>query len=337
VDAVVPSSRFRAAVTERAQQAAERPGPRGRALPGVSVERLSGRYTEAGVEHRHVSLKIEGRVAHVTVRGPAGSPPESPQAARAQGNDLWLWRAARELDDVLLDLRFNRLEAGLIVFKTEGDLGRVLAHDAFLARHAETDWFLFEVRAAWKRVLKRLDLTARSAFALIEPGSCWGGTLFEIALAADRSYMLDDPGRPTAIALTALNDGPYPMANGLTRLATRFLGDAKTLAAARGNAGPYAPADALAAGLVTLAPDEIDYEDEVRIAVEERASLSPDALTGLEANLRFAGPETLETKIFGRLSAWQNWIFTRPNATGEQGALTLYGRPERPVFDWRRT
>jgi benzoyl-CoA-dihydrodiol lyase len=337
VDVVVPSSRFTATVAERAQQAAALPAPATRAFAPVPIRPLGGRYRDDGVEHRHVSLKIEGRVARLTVRGPDAPPPSDPQAARAQGNDLWLWRVARELDDVLLDLRFNRLEAGLVLLSTQGDLARVLAHDAFLAAQADKDGFLFEVRAAWKRVLKRLDLTARSLFALIEPGSCWGGTLFELALAADRSYMLDDPARPVAVALSPLNHGAYPMSNGLTRLATRFLGDAKALEAARANAGPYGPAQALAAGLVTLAPDEIDYEDEVRIAVEERASLSPDALTGLEANLRFAGPETLETKIFGRLSAWQNWIFTRPNATGEHGALTLYGRPERPVFDWRRT
>ncbi len=337
VDAVVPSSRFAATVADRARAAAARPATHGRALPGVPIAPLGGRYTANGLEHRHVSLKIEGRVAHLTLRGPKDAPPADAAAARAQGNDLWLWRAARELDDALLDLRLNRLEAGLVILKTEGDLSLVLAHDRFLAAQAEQDWFLFEVCQQWKRTLKRLDLTARSLFGLIEPGSCWGGTLFEIALACDRTYMLDDPSRPTAVALSSLNRGAYPMSNGLTRLATRFLGAPEALAAAYADDGPFDAGTALEAGLVTLAPDEIDYADEVRIAVEERASLSPDALTGLEANLRFAGPETLETKIFGRLSAWQNWIFTRPNATGEMGALTLYGRPERPVFDWRRT
>jgi benzoyl-CoA-dihydrodiol lyase len=337
VDQVVPSSRFTAAVAERAKKAAERPAPKHRQGAPVAIEPLGGTYRDAGVEHRHVSLTVDGRIARITVRGPTGAPPADAAEARARSNDLWLWRAARELDDVLLDLRFNRLEAGLVLIKTEGDLERVLEHDRFLAAHADQDGFLFEVRAAWKRALKRLDLTARSAFALIEPGSCWAGTLFEIALAADRIYMLDDPDKPVALALTSMNRGPYPMANGLTRLATRFLGEPAVLESAQREDGPYDPQAALEAGLVTLAPDEIDYEDELRIAVEERASLSPDALTGLEANLRFAGPETLETKIFGRLSAWQNWIFTRPNATGEMGALTLYGRPERPVFDWRRT
>jgi benzoyl-CoA-dihydrodiol lyase len=337
VDAVFPASRFAAQVVERAKKGAERPAPRGRAGPGVAIQPLGGRYTPGGVEHRHVSLTVDGRVATLTLRGPPGPPPADATAARREANDLWLWRAARELDDALLELRFNRLEVGLVVIKTQGDLQRVLAHDRFLAEHAANDWFVFEVQQQWKRTLKRLDLTARSLFALIEPGSCWGGTLFEVALACDRAYMLDDPARPQHVALSALNRGAYPMSNGLTRLATRFLGDAKALEHAMSEDGPFDAQAALEAGLVTLAPDDIDYEDEVRIAIEERASLSPDALTGLEANLRFAGPETLETKIFGRLSAWQNWIFTRPNATGEMGALTLYGRPERPVFDWRRT
>ena len=238
---------------------------------------------------------------------------------------------------MLLDLRFNRLEVGTLLIRTEGDAQRVLGHDAFLAAHMEEDWFVFEVVAAWKRTLKRLDLTARSAFALIEPGSCFVGSLFELTLAADRSYMLDDPDQPVEVQLSALNRGPLPMSNGLTRLQTRFLGSPEQLEAVLAHEGPWSAVEAEDAGVVTLSPDDIDWEDEVRIAIEERASLSPDALTGMEANLRFAGPETMETKIFGRLSAWQNWIFQRPNAVGEQGALTLYGRPERPAFNWSRT
>jgi benzoyl-CoA-dihydrodiol lyase len=271
------------------------------------------------------------------VRGPDRAPPKDAAAARAAADDLWSLRMARELDDVLLDLRFNHIEVGTLLLRTEGEAASVLAHDAFVLKHAEKDWFLFEVLMALKRVLKRLDLSARSAFALIEPGSCFAGSLYELALAADRAYMLDDPERPNEVRLGGMNRGPLPMSNGLTRLGTRFLGDDDALGAAMGEDGPYDAAAAESAGLVTLAPDDLDYEDEVRIAIEERASLSPDALTGMEANLRFAGPETLETKIFGRLSAWQNWIFIRPNATGASGALTLYGRPERPVFDWRRT
>jgi benzoyl-CoA-dihydrodiol lyase len=224
---------------------------------------------------------------------------------------------------------------GVVVVRTEGDLARVLAADAALARAAEGDWFAAEVLQHMKRVLKRLDQTARSFLAVIDEGSCFAGSLFELALAADRSYMLAGDDGPR-IALSALNKGPLPMANGLSRLATRFL--ATPEAADRVDIGQALDAEeALDAGLVTFAPDDIDWEDEVRLAIEERASISPDALTGMEMNLRFAGPETMETKIFGRLSAWQNWIFQRPNAVGEKGALTLYGKPERAKFSWTRT
>ncbi len=339
VDRVFPASRFAAAVRERVTERAEGDGPRGRRAgeAGVVLAPLGGRRRDDGLDHRFVSLSVEGRVGTIVVRGPDASPPSSASAARASADDLWLLRVARELDDVLLDLRFNRDEVGTLVLCTEGDADRVLAHDAFVLEHAANDWFVFEALAAWKRTLKRLDVSARSVFARIEPGSCFAGSLYELAIAADRAYMLNDPDRPNAIRLGAMNRGPLPMANGLTRLETRFLGDDAALARAMAEDGPFDGTEAEEAGLVTVAPDDIDYDDEVRIAIEERASLSPDALTGMEASLRFAGPETLETKIFGRLSAWQNWIFIRPNATGPTGALTLYGRPERPVFDWRRT
>src|SRR6185369_11550902 len=199
------------------------------------------------------------------------------------------------------------------------------------------DWFVSEVRHQIKRVLKRMDLTAKSFFAFVEPGSCFVGTLLELALACDRSYMLDDPDRPNKVQLSEMNGGAYPMSNGLTRLATHLLGEPRRLERALSHDGAFDAAEALDFGLVTFAPDDIDWEDEVRLAVEERSSLSPDALTGMEANLRFAGPETTETKIFARLSAWQNWIFQRPNAIGPRGALTAYGKPQRPEFDWRRT
>jgi benzoyl-CoA-dihydrodiol lyase len=337
VDDVVPASRFAEDVAARATRAAMHPGPRDRdGAAGVVLPPLGGRYEPDGVRHRHVVLEQDGRVANLVVGGPDGPPPANPAAARVGAADLWALRVARELDDVLLDLRFNRLEVGLVTLRTEGDLDLVLAHDAFLDRERD-DWFVHEIRAQWKRTLKRLDLSAKSFFALVEPGSCFGGTLFELALAADRIYMLDDPERPVAIALSALNAGAYPMSNGLTRLETRFLGTPGRVADALRHEGPFEAAAAEEAGLVTFAPDDIDWEDEVRLAIEERASLSPDALTGMEANLRFAGPETLETKIFGRLSAWQNWIFQRPNAVGARGALTLYGRPERAEFDWNRT
>jgi benzoyl-CoA-dihydrodiol lyase len=233
-------------------------------------------------------------------------------------------------------LRFNEPEIGLILLKSEGDLRRVCEIDAALARFS-SDWLVNEILLMIKRTLKRLDWTARTIFALIEPGSCFAGSMLELALAADRSYMLDSNGGDVRIAVTPLNQGCFPMSNGLSRLQSRFLGEPQRAAEALSRSEPLSACDAEEAGLVTFAIDEIDYEDDVRVAIEERASLSPDALTGMEANLRFAGPETMETKIFGRLSAWQNWIFTRSNATGKHGALTLYGKPERPAFDWRRT
>ena len=339
VHKVVPSSRFKDWVAERATALAQSEGPRNRSADaeGVVLQPLGGEYTDKGVTHRFVSYEIEGRTATLTIKGPDKAPPASAAEARADAEDYWALRMTRELDDCLLDLRFNRLEVGTLIVRSEGDPALVLAHDEFLLAHQDSDWFVFETVAWMKRAFKRTDLTARSFFALIEPGHCFVGSLFELTLAADRSYMLDDPEQPNAIRLSGMNRGPLPMPNGLTRLQTRFLGDADALAAALAHEGEWDAASAQDAGMVTLAPDDIDWEDEVRIAIEERASLSPDALTGMEANLRFAGPETLETKIFGRLSAWQNWIFIRPNATGEKGALTLYARPERPVFDWRRT
>jgi benzoyl-CoA-dihydrodiol lyase len=252
---------------------------------------------------------------------------------RRRGSELWALRAFRELDDVLLDLRFNRPEIGVIVVETRGDPARVMAADRDLWECRE-DWFASEVLHHMKRVLKRLDLTARSFFAVIGAGSCFAGSLMELALAADRSYMLAADDGPS-VSFSELNAGPLPMSNGLSRLATRFLGAPEKARVPLSE--PLEAGEALEAGLVTFAPDEIDWDDEVRLAVEERASLSPDSLTGMEASLRFAGPETLETKIFGRLSAWQNWIFQRPNAVGERGALTLYGKPERPRFAWART
>jgi benzoyl-CoA-dihydrodiol lyase len=333
VDETVPLSRFVARTQEKAQALAatsvEKPGP------GVPLPPLDGKHDEDGVEHQYVSLKVDGstRVARLTVRGPDDDPPEEAAGLRARGAELWALRAFRELDDVLLDLRFNRPDVGTVVIETRGEAARVLASDRVLAAHRD-DWFANEVVHHMKRVLKRLDLTARSLVALVDEGSCFAGSLFELALAADRSYMLARDGGPTVVA-SELNHGSLPMSNGLSRLRTRFLADPSKAEVPAGQ--PFDAEAALEAGLVTFAPDEIDWEDEVRLALEERASLSPDALTGMEANLRFAGPETMETKIFGRLSAWQNWIFQRPNAVGEKGALTLYGKPERARFNWTRT
>jgi benzoyl-CoA-dihydrodiol lyase len=277
--------------------------------------------------------------ATFTIAGPEDPPPESADAIHAAGVDFWPLAVARALDDAILYLRANRPEIGTWIFRSQGDGERVMAYDAVLEAHAG-DWLAREITLFLKRVLKRLDVTSRSLIALIEPDSCFAGTLFELVLAADRSYMLDgeSDGRPApSLWLGEMNFGAHAMANGLSRLETRFLDAPDRLAAARAAMG--GPLDARAAdalGLVTFIPDDIDWEDEVRLAIEERASFSPDALTGMEANLRFAGPETLETKIFARLTAWQNWIFQRPNAAGENGALKRYGSGQRAAFDKTR-
>jgi benzoyl-CoA-dihydrodiol lyase len=335
VDETVPLSRFAARVPEKAGALAAAAPERGG--PGVELRALDGRYSEAGIEHRYVALEVDAaaRTATVTVRAPETDQPRDAEAMRALGSELWALRAFRELDDVLLDLRFNRPEVGVIVLRTRGEIERVLAADRALVAAQETDWFAREVLHHMKRVLKRLDVTARTMLAVVDEGSAFAGSLFELALAADRSYMLAGDDGPR-VALSPLNRGLLPMANGLSRLQTRFLGHPEHVDELPWDE-PIDAETALDAGLVTFAPDEIDWEDEVRLAIEERASLSPDALTGMEANLRFAGPETMETKIFGRLSAWQNWIFQRPNAVGDKGALTLYGKPERPRFSWTRT
>jgi benzoyl-CoA-dihydrodiol lyase len=333
VDEAAPLSRFPARVAERATAlAASSPARSG---PGVELRPLEPRYRDDGVDYKHVTLDVDAaaRVARLTVRGPEAAEPASPEAMRERGSDLWALRAFRELDDALLDLRFNRPEIGVVVLQTRGEPARVLTADAALVAGLD-DWFASEVRHHMKRVLKRLDLTARSLLAMIDAGSCFAGSLAELALSADRSYMLSADGGPS-VSFSELNRGALPMGNGLSRLQSRFLKDPSRADVPVGE--PMDAEAALEAGLVTFAPDEIDWEDEVRLAIEERASLSPDALTGMEANLRFAGPETMETKIFGRLSAWQNWIFQRPNAVGERGALTLYGRPERARFNWTRT
>ncbi len=295
---------------------------------------LEAKRSATGTEYKYVSLAIDGRRATLTVRAPSGPEPTTIDELAKAGASAWCVRAFRELDDALLDLRFNHPLVGVIALQTAGDAKAVLAVDAMLSANKD-DGLVREVTLFVKRVLKRLDLTAKSFFALVTPGSCFAGTLLELALAADRIYMLDDDG--ISLAVSPSNAGPFPMSNGLTRLQSRFLREPERVSRVLETSGPFGTEDAVAAGLVTFAPDDIDWEDEVRIAFEERASMSPDALTGMEASLRFGGPETMETKIFGRLTAWQNWIFQRPNAVGERGALTLYGRPERPEFDWRRT
>jgi len=340
VDAVVPNSRLEDAVAVKAREWAA--GADG-TLGGIALTPLAPGVSDSRRDYRYVAVVFDrdARLATIVLRGPADPPPASTDEMVARGASFWPLQLARELDDAILDIRFNELDVAAIVFKLEGDARAVLDHDAFLDAHA-AHWLAREIRLKWRRVLKRIDLTARSLVALLEPGSCFAGTLAEIAFAADRSYMrigtIDGDNRaPAAITLGAVNFGALTMCNGLSRLATRFLGEPAMVEAARGGIGTPLEAEAAqAAGLVTFALDELDWEDEIRVFLEERASFSPDGLTGLEANLRFAGPETMETKIFGRLTAWQNWIFQRPNAVGESGALGRYGTGRKPQFDTKR-
>ncbi|HEY2431894.1 MAG TPA: 2,3-epoxybenzoyl-CoA dihydrolase [Vicinamibacterales bacterium] len=337
VDAVYPTSQFKDRVAARAQELAatsDRPA----SGPGVVLTPLAPRVTDTSVTYSAVTLDVDRgrRVATLTVAGPDGGAPEDAAGIQALGDQFWPLRAFRELDDALLRLRLNEPLVGTVVVKTRGDQDAMLAMDELLLANQD-HWLVREIVHFVKRTLKRMDLTSRSFFAIIEPGSCFAGTLFELALAADRSYMLDDPDEHNAIALSAMNGGPLRMSNGLTRLQTRFLAQPEQVDAALERGEPFEPQAALDAGLVSFAPDDIDWDDEVRLAIESRVALSPDALTGMEANLRFAGPETMETKIFGRLTAWQNWIFVRPNAVGAKGALTTYGSQSRPEFDFHRT
>jgi benzoyl-CoA-dihydrodiol lyase len=333
IDHSFPRSRWDAAVEElAAARAAAKPA---RADVGVELPALE---VESGTDfrrYRYVDFQIDrpARTATLRVRGPDA--PVDPAGLRAEGANTWSLRAFRELDDALCHLRFNHPEIGLLLLRTEGDPSLVLAHDAAL-HAARGEWFADEVAWFQGRTLRRLDNTARSMFGVVDAGTCFAGVLFEVLLAADRSYMLQDPS--VVVHVGSASDGRFPMSTGLSRLANRFYGDPSRVDAALATAaGPIDAETALDMGLVTFAPDDIDWQDELRIAVEERASLSPDALTGMEQNLRFVGHETCETRIYGRLSAWQNWIFQRPNAVGDQGALTLYGHPEQPRFDWGRT
>jgi benzoyl-CoA-dihydrodiol lyase len=289
-----------------------------------------------------VTIERAKGVATINISGPDGPPPASIVDLHAEGASSWILRLARELDDAILHLRLNELEAGVIVFTSTGDAKAVLAHEALVSEHAATDWLAREIQLYWKRVLKRVDLTSRSLVGLVENGSCFAGFLAEILFACDRTYMKEgefegDNRGVATITLSAANFGPYPMSNDLTRLRTRFLGEPEKIDELALHKDDALEADeASELGLVTFIFDEVDWEDEVRIFLEERASFSPDAMTGMEANLRFPGPETMETRIFGRLTAWQNWIFQRPNAVGEAGALKRYGTGKRGEFDMRR-
>jgi len=340
VDAVVPNSQLETAVTAKTREWVS--GADG-AMRGIALTPLARSLSDDRREYRYVAVVFDrgARLATIVLRGPAEPPPASADDMVAQGAAFWPLQLARELDDAILDIRLNELDVAAIVFKSEGDPGAVLDHDAFLDANA-AHWLAREIRLKWRRVLKRIDLTSRSLVALIGPGSCFAGALAEIVFAADRSYMLigtvdGDNRAPAAITLGDVNFGTLTMSNGLSRLATRFLGEPAMVEAARGRIGvPLEAEAAQASGLVTFAVDELDWEDEIRVFLEERASFSPDSLTGLEANLRFGGPETMETKIFGRLTAWQNWIFQRPNAVGETGALGRYGTGRKPQFDTKR-
>jgi benzoyl-CoA-dihydrodiol lyase len=344
VDEAVPRSAWSQTVAARAAEFAARSSrPAGAA--GIALTPLDKTRTDNAVSYGHVSARLDhgGGVAEITVRGPGQDPPVGAEGVRDHGAGFWPLAVTRELDDLVLDLRTNEPELGTWLFRTAGDPGRVLAYDRLLLGSRD-DWLVNEIILYLKRTLKRLDVTSHSLIALIEPGSCFAGSLLELALAADRSYMLagvfedaDPDADPAVIAVAEMNLGVLPMGNDATRLQTRFFGDRDALAAAEKLAGQMLEAeDAERLGLVTFAPDDIDWAEEVRLAVEERSSFSPDALTGMEANYRFAGPETLETKIFGRLSAWQNWIFTRPSAAGPDGALRRYGSGQRAVFDPKR-
>ena len=328
VDELVSRSRWDEKLAERTDKfVAERAEKSG---PGVVLDAIG--------EYQHVALEIDDalRVAKITVAAPDSPQPEDGAGFRKMGCKAWALAAFRELDHALLKLRFERPDIGLIELRTSGDIDKVLAADRGLLA-AQDDWFAREVLFNMRRVLRRLDLMAKSLFAFVEPKSCFAGSLLELALSADRVFMLDDPDSPVHMATSPLNGGPLTMGNYLTRLQTRFLADPSQVDAVLDHDGLIDTETADDLGLVTYAPDDLDWDDEIRIAVEERVNFSPDALTGMEANLRFAGPETMETKIFGRLSAWQNWIFQRPNAVGEKGALTLYGKQTRPEFDMNRT
>ena len=336
VDEIAPASKIEALAMTRAKALAAASSRKGSGA-GVTLTPLQRSFRADGVDYSCVGVTIDRaqRVVTITLRGP-GHAASSLETALAEGAQFWPLRLARELDDAILHIRANEAETAAVIFKSEGDAAQVLGFDKLLEDHA-SHWMINEIRHYWKRVLKRIDVTSRTLVALIEPGSCFAGTLFELALAADRSYMLYDKDQPSAIAISAMNGGAYPMTHGMSRLAVRFYGDPDKAAAIAATPRVYDPTDAEEAGLVTVVADDIDYLDEVRVAIEERVSLSPDALTGMEASLRFPGAESGDSKIFARLSAWQNWIFQRENAVGPRGALTLYGKPERPVFDFRRT
>lgn len=339
VDAIYPKSKFQEGIVERADKLALEVADVVRG-PAVALAPLSPAFEENQYRYKYVTLDVDraARTGVLTVSAPTEAPPTEASAMVAQGSELWSLRCFRELHDALLQLRFNEPEIGMVSVRTVGKAEHVLAADKALLANQDNG-FLREVKLLQARVLRCYDLTARSFFAVAETGSCFAGILLELALGADRFYMLEDDDEEVGLWTSDANAGAYLSSNGLSRMRLHFFHTPGSIdnALARGREGMIPSSEADSFGLPTIVADEIDFEDELRIAIEERASLSPDALTGMEASLRFPGPETMETKIFARLSAWQNWIFTRPNATGAQGALTLYGQPERAHFDWKRS
>jgi len=345
VDATYKLSAFPTKIAERARALADTVSSVASAGEGISWAPVAFEVNDDGdraypsFEAPLVELKLNSsrRAATITIHAPSDAGPTSAEELTALGTEWWPLKAFRSLEDALLHLRFNHLDRGTLTFLTRGDKQVLLDIDAQLHAHRD-QWFVHRARHYIKRVLKRVDVMSMSLLALVDEGSAFAGTLFELVAAADRSFMLDDPDGEVSVALSEMNFGAFPMGNGLTRLECRFLGEPERIGELEEQRGELINTqDADELGLITFAPDDIDWEDEVRVTLEERSSFSPDALTGMEANLRFAGPETLETKIFGRLSAWQNWIFQRPNAVGPEGALKSFGAPTRPVFDWDRT
>jgi benzoyl-CoA-dihydrodiol lyase len=336
IDDYFPTSKFEDSILRRVDDAVSSAGDR--PVSGISLNPLSFTSDENGRIYKYVELKLNraGRYANLTILAPESDLPRETEALQKLGDAYWPIRAYRELDDAILHLRLNEPEIGLVCLRTKGESANVLAVDETLASNRD-HWLVRETILHMARVLRRLDLTAKSFFSFVEPGSAFAGNLLELLLASDRSYMLNDPDAKVELVLSELNKGGLPMSNGLTRLHSRFLAEPQQVDEVCNHSGPFDTEAAEEAGLITFAPDDLDWEDEIRVAIEERTSLSPDALTGMEASLRFAGPETMDTKIYGRLTAWQNWIFQRPNAVGEHGALTNYGKPTQAQFDYRRT
>ncbi|HEX7333568.1 MAG TPA: 2,3-epoxybenzoyl-CoA dihydrolase [Pyrinomonadaceae bacterium] len=336
IDNYFPTSKFQESVDARVKQIVDDAAS---PASGIKLNPLKFESTDDSRNYQYVKLKLnrEQRYADLTIHAPSGPQPTTGDEIQELGDACWPLQAYRELDDALLHLRVNEPLIGLVCVRTEGDAENVLAIDQTLAANRD-HWLVREILLHMARVLRRLDLTAKSFFAIVEPGSCFAGNLLELLLASDRSYMLNDPeAEDVSIAVSELNEGAFPMSNGLTRMQSRFLAEPAKLEEVFGEKKRFNTEEAEELGLVTFAPDDLDWEDEIRVAIEERTSLSPDALTGMEASLRFAGPETMDTKIYGRLTAWQNWIFQRPNAVGEKGALTNYGKPTQPQFDYKRT